>query len=79
MLPPGAMTLMAAEPGAAHPFPLFDVFPQRFLLQFTHRPQLGDDWCTVTTVDGHQVQVRAADCGAACRCAGEFRMARDAS
>lgn len=33
MLPPGAMTLMAAEPGAAHPFPLFDVFPQRFLLR----------------------------------------------
>ena len=34
---------------------------------------LEERWNTVATVGGMCVQIRRADCGAGCRCAGEFR------
>lgn len=34
---------------------------------------LDDTWSPATLVDGREIEVRAADCGAGCRCAGEYR------
>jgi hypothetical protein len=41
-----------------------------------YRPTLDDEWLTCATREGPIVQVRRADCGAGCRCAGEFRFVR---
>jgi hypothetical protein len=37
------------------------------------RPQLTDTWQIVGTEDGRTIAVRKADCGAGCKCAGEYR------
>lgn len=43
----------------------------RYKLEIPTDVVLQDDW-QQTTVDGRAVWVRRADCGAGCRCAGEF-------
>ena len=49
----------------------------RYLLQFDGTaPALEDEWFRCQTVGGVVVDIRRADCGAGCRCAGEFRVVR---
>ena len=69
-------TLFAHEPLQPVPFPRFDDLDgrPRYRLDLPGLDRLRDTWQTLTTADGHIVQVRRADCGLACRCAGEFRI-----
>jgi hypothetical protein len=85
-LPKGALTLRAATEGdriaAAAVFPLWEsVTDGRFVIQptFSYNNKvmgdvvLHDNWRTYGTVEGVAVELRRADCGAGCRCAGEFK------
>jgi hypothetical protein len=37
-------------------------------------PELTDEWHAVTLATGQRAEIRRADCGAGCRCAGEIRV-----
>lgn len=73
--PPHSYTLTPADPARDGGLPPYD--GARRLLTFTAStiPPLTDRWAPATLADGRTVEVRRADCGLGCRCAGEYRMA----
>mgnify|MGYP001607149745 CR=1 FL=1 len=61
----------------ARRLPRFTADPGRVVVTYAgQRPELGEDWARVTLADGRAAEVRRADCGAGCRCAGEVRLAK---
>ena len=73
------MTLRADGDGGHLPFIDTDShLPEREsrrLVEFNGpKPWLTDEYQKATLADGREVLVRRADCGAACCCAGEYRM-----
>lgn len=62
---------------AAADLPRFDATRVIVEYQGGHLPRLTDEWQPVTLADGRKAEVRRADCGAGCRCAGEVRIGDD--
>jgi hypothetical protein len=72
-LPTNGRTLRAV-PGL-RPTGMLKWDDSRWLVEFHDDPPvLGDEWVRDRLKDGRPVWVRRADCGAGCRCAGEFRL-----
>jgi hypothetical protein len=84
-LPLGALTLRPADKVdramAMVAFPMWeDEKDGRFVVLVTSPEgevrtdvELDDHWRAYRTFEGLAVELRRADCGAGCRCAGEFR------
>jgi len=54
--------------------PRLNGIDQRRVLTFTGQaPALVDDWTPAVLDDGRTIEVRRGDCGAGCRCGGEYR------
>ena len=71
-LEPYSLTLAYAGPGDPEGLTRWDA--SRWVVPFVHHPTLDDEWEEYLITDGRTVIVRRADCGAGCRCAGEFVM-----
>ena len=76
-LPEGSMTLLPFDrvdrAMAMVAFPMWiDENDGRFVVDF-EPVDLDDQWQPVITAGRLHLEVRRADCGAGCRCAGEFR------
>ena len=70
-LPANALTLRR-HPDATVTLPMWD--EERDLVQCKTEPwPLTDSWQKVELENGTTVEIRRADCGLGCRCAGEYR------
>ena len=71
-----AFTLFAAADCPPHPFQRKDRVDSRvrFLVDLPAVNRMPDSWQLATTAEGLLVEIRRTDCGASCRCAGEFRL-----
>ena len=76
-LKPNMLTLRYAGQGDPEDLERWD--EERWIVPFaTDDTILEDDWAEYPLEDGRVALARRADCGAGCRCAGEFVMLRPA-
>lgn len=75
-LPKNGYTLFPADDPTKTHLPEWPGGPPtgRVLVELTWPVTLTDDWQQVIDTAGRTLEVRSADCGAGCRCAGEVRL-----
>ena len=69
-LGPDEMTLDYVGDGEPEGLTRWDA--SRWVVPFVRRPALSEEWENYYIADGRMIAARRADCGAGCRCAGEF-------